>query len=115
MDPRLISAAALAVIGLVLIWFVIRVWLTHPINRVFVLGPFVTENGLRVLLNNCPTILAVGLFALTAAAAKLAYALRWANHGNESVADFFGAAEAAFAIWAAGCVLIAAVRLCRKG
>lgn len=115
MDPRFISAIALLLIGLSLIGFVVRVWLTHPVNRVFIVGPFVTEDGLRLLLRNLPTGFALGLFALAAGLAKIAYAARWSgNETGENLADFFGIVEAVFAVWAAGCVLVTLVRLCRK-
>jgi hypothetical protein len=100
--------------GVVMIYFVIRVWLTHPVNRVFYLGSFVTEKGLELILRNCPTIFGMGLFFLSAASAKMAYTLRWANQQGGDFADFFGAIEAAFAVWAASCVTIATVRLCRR-
>ncbi len=115
-DPRIISAVALVIIGLALDGCVLRVWCTHPVNRVFLVGRFVTEDGLRFMLKHLSTIFALGLFAITAALAKFAYALRWrGNHAAESYADFLGTVEAIFAVWAAGCVLIATVRLCRKG
>jgi hypothetical protein len=115
-DPRIVSAIALMVIGLALTSFVIRVWLTHPVNRVFLVGQLVTEEGLRFMLKNLPTVFALGLFSITAALAKLAYAMRWqGNESAESYADILGTIEAIFAVWAAGCVLLATVRLCRKG
>lgn len=114
-DPRLISAVALLIIGLALTLFVVRVWLTHPVNRVFLLGKFVTEDGLRLMLANLPAVFALGLFAITAACAKFAYAARWRGEFVGHYADFFGLVEAIFAVWAAGCVLLATVRLCRKG
>lgn len=113
-DPRLISAIALFLIGFALVGFVVRVWMTHPVNRVFLVGKFVTEDGLRVMLNNLPTVFVLGLAALTMGAAKVGYAMRWAG-GPEYPADFLGTLEAIFLIWAAGCVFLAVVRLCRKG
>jgi len=114
-DPRLISAAALLVIGLLLISFVARVWVTHPVNRVFLVGKFVTEDGLRLLFKNLPSAFALGLFAIAAGCAKIAYVERWKGHIASELADFFGIIEAIFAVWAASCVIIAAVRLCRRG
>ena len=113
-DPRIISAIALLVIGLTINAFVVRVWRTHPVNRVFLVGEFVTEEGLRLMLKNLPTVFALGLFAIAAAFAKFAYAARWRGKVDNHFADFFGVIEAVFAVWAACCVMIAMVRLCRK-
>lgn len=114
-DPRIISAAALVVIGLVLCGFVVRVWLTHPVNRVFLVGKFVTGEGLRLLLTHLPAVFAAGLFAISAAMARFAYTARWKGEGFGATADFFGTIEAVFAVWAACCVSIMVVRLCRQG
>ena len=114
-DPRFVSAAALLLIGLALVGFVIRVWMTHPVNRVFLVGKYVTTDGLELVLKNLPTVFALGLFALTAALAKVAYAKRWAGSLGDHPADFLGTLEAIFSIWAAGCVLLAVGRLCRRG
>ena len=115
LDPRFISAAAFIIIGLCIIFFVARVWMTHPINRVFKVGPYVTEEGLRLMLSHLPTIFSLGLFSLAAGLAKGAYALRWRGNYNGNWADLFGLIEAIFAVWAASCVIVAVVRLCRKG
>lgn len=115
-DPRIVSGTCLLLIGLVLSAFVIRVWMTHPVNRVFLVGRFVTEDGLKLLLRNLPTAFACGLFAISMGAAKLAY-VDQGFEGNPAnhPAVFFGTVEASFAVWAAVCVTIVVARLCRKG
>lgn len=113
-DPRFVSAAALFLIGLALVGFVVRVWMTHPVNRVFLIGRYVTADGLELILKNLPTVFALGLFSLTAAIAKVAYALRWAGTLSGHPADFIGTLEAMFSVWAACCVLLGVRRLCRE-
>lgn len=114
-DPRIVSAVAFYVIGLAAIALTLRIWWTHPINRVFSIGPFVTEAGLRAILDNTPALFALGLFALSAGVARHMYWLDARGHPTPLPANFFGLIEAIFAIWAAASVIIAAVRLCRKG
>lgn len=115
LDPRQVSGAAFLLVGVIVCGFVIRVWITHPVNRVFLVGDYITGKGLRFLLNNLPTVFALGLAAISAGIAKFAYAARWTGDSMGSAADFFGTIEAIFTVWAAGCVCIAAWRLCRKG
>ena len=114
-DPRFVSAGALIVIGAILCGFIIRVWNTHPINRVFVLGPYVTQAGQALLLKNLPTVFAIGLGVIAAGGAKIGYALRWHGQAGGDWADHLGIIEMVFLLWAAGCVIVAAWRLWRKG
>ena len=114
-DPRLISAAAFLLIGLVFCTFALRVWNTHPVNRVFLLGPFVTEAGQLFILRNLKTVFFLGLFSIAEACAKVAYAYRWSGHPFGGAADKFGSVAAVFALVAACCVCVAARRLCQKG
>jgi hypothetical protein len=114
MDPRLISAVALLIIGLSVCGFVLRVWNTHPINRVFLVGDYLTEKGLRFLLKYVlVTAFAGGLYALAMAAAKFAYVARW--RGGAVPADAFGSIEAVFSVWAVVAVLWVVIQLGRRG
>lgn len=115
LDLRWLTASCFVAIGAIFIWFALRVWRTHPINRVFSLGPFVTEEGLRLLLSSVGTLFSIGLWLLSAGVARFSYWLRWNHHLASEIANFLGIIEAVFSLWAAGCVIIAAWRLCRKG
>lgn len=115
MDPRLVTALALGIVGMAAMMIAVRIWWTHPINRVFALGPFVTEAGLKALLRHTPTIFALGVFAVASAASHTAFVARWSGHLSTEWAHFFGLLEALFAVWAAGAVLLTAWRLWRKG
>lgn len=113
-DPRIITAVAYAIIGLSAITLALRIWWTHPINRVFSLGPYVTEAGLKALLRNVRTVFALGCFALASAASRFAYWQAGVVDAKTSHSHFFGAIETAFAWWAAVCVIIAVVRTLRR-
>jgi hypothetical protein len=113
MDPRLLTAFALFIVGLAATSLAVRIWWTHPINRVFSLGPFVTEAGLKALLVHSPTIFALGLFAYASSASHLAFVARWNGHIGTEAAHFFGLVEALFATWAAIAVTVTAWRLWR--
>lgn len=115
MDPRYITAVALLIVGIAALSVAARILSTHPINRVFTLGPFVTEEGLRALLKYTPTIVALGMFALACGASNIAYALRWEGRVSTETAYFFGYLEAGTAIWAGVAVIVTAVRLWRRG
>lgn len=111
MDPRLISAAALMIVGVIITRLAVRIWFTHSINRVFSLGPFVTAEGLEALLKNSFTIFMLGVFALSSAAARFAYWARWNEYLSTEVAHLFGLIEALFATWAAAMVVLTGWRL----
>lgn len=104
-DPRIVVACCFYVVGISAIGLALRIWWTHPINRVFNLGPFVTPAGLEFLLRYLTLgIFALGLFALSAGAAKHAY---WASDldcGTAEIARFFGFLEMLFALGGAGFV-----------
>lgn len=61
------SAFAFYVIGGSLLWLATVMWREHPINRVFRLGPYVTEKGLRALLGLWPFLFLFGAFVTACA------------------------------------------------
>ncbi len=75
-DLRLFSAAALFIIGFFFLMFSLRIWLTHPVNRVFTIGPFVTEAGLQLVLRHIPLIAILGVYALSTGLADVSYYAR---------------------------------------
>ena len=72
-DLRIVSAGALLVIGFCFLMFSLRIWMTHPVNRVFTIGPFVTEAGLQLVLRHIPLVFILGLYALSTSLADVAY------------------------------------------
>lgn len=50
--------------------------MTHPVNRVFTIGPFVTEAGLQLVLRHIPLVFALGFYALATALADAVHYAR---------------------------------------
>lgn len=99
-DPRFLTGPAFFGIGLFLFVISIRLWVVHPVNRVFRLGRFVTEDGMTALLNARVVFLAYGLLGLTSGMTRCIY---W--FGSRQVYDpavmFLGSLETGLAIWSA--------------
>jgi hypothetical protein len=111
LDPRYISGSCFIFIGLVFIITVIRILATHPVNRVFILAPFVTSEGQKFILRGCYTVLMIGCLAVADGSAKLFYAM---NLSRETM-DTLGTIVAGLSVIAAGCVIVAAWRVWRRG
>lgn len=64
---HLSTAIAYYIIAGVLLWMAAQLWKEHPVNRVFRLGPYLTEEGLRALLNGWYFVFLFGAFILSCA------------------------------------------------
>ena len=110
--PTLFTAAAYYVIGSLLIYVAGKVWLTHPVNRAFLLGPYFTERGARALMQAWPLVPLFGLFIFSCAAE---HHLNWfyANGNTElsELVKFMGWVEAGIADITAGILLLIVFRL----
>jgi hypothetical protein len=113
-DPRIITGIAYLIVGLSAIGVSLRIWWTPSINRVFSLGPFVTEEGLRFVLQHTRMVFALGAFAVASGLSRFAYWQAGVAHSSTGWHHFFGVVETIFAAWAAGCVIYAAWRACGK-
>jgi len=60
-DPHLWTAGAYCVIGLMLLAGALHIWWTHPVNRAFTFGPYLTEKGVRLVLRMLPLVWLFGL------------------------------------------------------
>ena len=112
-DPRILTGIALLVVGISATVLAMRIWWTHPINRVFSIGPFVTEKGLKALLRHSGTIYALGVFAIVSALSRLAFVGLRYGWVAPRLAYLMGLFEALFATWAALAVAVTAWRLWR--
>jgi hypothetical protein len=106
-DPRFISGTCFVFIGLTFILSVVKILNTHPVDRVFILAPFVTNAGQRFILKGCYTVIMIGCLAAADGCAKLIYALGL----SRSAMDTLGTVVAGLAVIAAGSVAVAAWRL----
>lgn len=113
-DARIVTAVSLWLIGLIVTGFTLRVWWTPPINRAFLFGPYLTQDGLRVVLRGWPVLFLLGALALTGGTSRFLYWLRWRGAEVDQAAAFAGAVEAALAAWAAGGLVIFAIRTWRQ-
>ncbi|WP_312487146.1 hypothetical protein [Sphingomonas sp.] len=61
-DPRLLVGPVMLALGVSFLTLSIRLWMVRPLNRVFRLGPYVTERGMKAVLNLRFTSFAFGAF-----------------------------------------------------
>ncbi len=64
---HLVTSIDYYIIGLVLLTCVFRVWWTHPVNRAFIFGRYVTPEGVKVILRNLPLVFLFGAFIASCA------------------------------------------------
>lgn len=110
-DARIVTAASLCLIGLIVTSFTVKVWFTHPLNRAFLFGPYLTEAGLRLALKGWPSLFLLGALAIAGGASKLAYWLRWRGDVPDELAAMLGLIEAALSLWSAGTLSVFSVRM----
>ena len=113
MDLRIVTGPAMLVIGGLILLLAYRLWWLHPINRVFRIGPFVTERGLRALLDMRQVFLAIGAFLTAQGAASVVF---WAFAGGDvqhGATRFLGSLSAGCGVWAAIAVGVTAYRIWR--
>ncbi len=99
-EPRVLTGPAFIVIGAVLLWIFLRLWLVAPINRVFRLGPFITERGMIALLTGRPVFLAYGLLGIVSGVCRCTYWF-FVRQVNAPIVLYLGSLETGLAIWAA--------------
>ncbi len=110
MEPRLFTGPAFIVIGAFLLTIALRLWVVHPVNRVFRLGPYVTERGMVALLNGRTTFLCFGLLGIVSGLTRTIY---WfvTPEVNAPGVRYLGSLETGLALWAAYLSVRTAVRL----
>ena len=111
-DTRFLTGPALILIGALLLTIALRLTLVHPINRVFRVGPFVTERGMKALLNMRIVFYAFGLLLVESGVFRCAYWYVYQDIHHPAVV-FLGSLEAGLAVWSAGLAIMAAARLWR--
>lgn len=109
-DLRYATGPALIIVGAVLLTVAVRLWMVHPINRVFRIGPFVTERGMRAVLGLRTIFLAYGLLLVESGTFRCAYWYLYQDVDAPVVA-FLGSLETGLAFWAAALSVRAAYRL----
>jgi hypothetical protein len=106
-DPLIYTAGAYYIIGLLLIVTASMLFSAHPVNRVFLLGKYLTPDGARVLMKNWPFVSMFGLFIFSCA---VEHHLHWLfSHGYPNLETgllFMGWIEAGISIITALIILI---------
>lgn len=106
------------IIGLSMLALAFTVWWTHPINRVFIFGPYLTTEGMRVVMMSWPL---VGLFGAFIFSCALDHNVDWlVSNGRSSLTELlklFGVVEAVIS-WITALIIVliggrSLVRLCR--
>ena len=107
---HLATAIAYLAIGGVLLRLAGVMWFSHPVNRVFLFGPYLTEEGLKLVLRSWPLVFLFGAFILSCAIDH-ALDLRLGNHhGVSRGLEIAAVTEAVISITTACCVLWVAAR-----
>lgn len=109
-DARIVTAFSLCLIGTIVCAFTAKVWWTHPVNRSLLFGPYLTPLGLEVMLKGWPMLFLLGLLAITGGVSRFIHWLRWRHLASDELASAAGLVEAAFSLWAAGALVIFAVK-----
>ena len=112
MDPRILTGPALLAAGGLLLFISGRLWLVHPVNRVFRVGPFVTPKGLEALLGLRMILCAFGLLIAESGVYRIAYWL-FERDVNARAVVLLGSLETGLALWVAYLSIVAGVRIWR--
>jgi uncharacterized membrane protein HdeD (DUF308 family) len=113
-DARIVTAICFCMIGSIVIAFTAKVWWTHPVNRAFLFGPYLTQKGLRALLHGLFMLSLLGALAIAGGVSRFVYWLRWRNQASDELAAGVGLVEAALSLWATGSLIFFAVRTWRE-
>lgn len=111
-DWRILGGPAMMVLGCCFLFFTYRLWVIHPVNRVFRLGPFVTERGMRAVLNLRLTLLSFGSCLVVYGLSSVVYWF-FRQRVDDPLVQFLGSLGAGLAIWAAGMGVFSVVRFLR--
>lgn len=111
-DPRMIAGPALIVLGLLMLFVTQKLWLSHPLDRARRLGPFVTEAGLRAVVELRLTLVAFGLFLSMQGVASVVY-WYFRREVDDPLVTFLGSCAAGLGVWAASLAVARGFRLWR--
>lgn len=98
-DLRFLTGPAMMVMGGFFLFVALRLWRVHPVNRVFRLGPYVTQEGMVALLNLRLTLFSYGAFLAVYGTASVVY---WylRRDVSDPLVQFLGSLGTGLAIWA---------------
>lgn len=113
-DPRMLAGPSLVVLGALHLFIAYRLWRVHPLNRVFRLGPYVTERGIKAVIETRLLLAILGLFFVVFGLAGIVF---WfaRRDVNDPVVSFLGSLGAGLGLWAAALATYSVLRLWRAG
>lgn len=100
------TAVAYYIIGFSMLAAAFSVWWTHPINRVFIFGRFLTPDGMRLVMMSWPMVALFGAFIFSCAVDH--HVEYFYSHGNPELLNavvFFSIVEAVISCLTAGIIL----------
>lgn len=110
LDLRFLSGPAMLVLGVCFLILAARLWWVHPVNRVFRIGRYVTEEGIRAVVRLRVTFIAFGSFLTFYGLASVVF---WFTERGvfDPLVQFLGSLGAGLGVWAAGMALLDLWRL----
>jgi hypothetical protein len=109
-SPTIFTAVAYYFIGGVTLWVAMAVLATNPVNRVFLMGKYLTPEGARLLLRSWPVVFLFALFILSCA---VEHHLHWlSEHGwpeKYIYVLFMGWIEAGISLITAAIILLGVI------
>lgn len=113
LEPRFLIGPAECVIGVLMVVIAYRLWAVHPLDKVLRLGPYMTPEGLKILLAIRIEFFAFGSVLVVGGFTRFLY---WFGHRNvnDPFVLLFGSMEALLSLWAAALAINMAVRLWGK-
>ena len=109
-DARLVTAVCLWIIGAIVWGFTIKIWWTPLSERPFLFGPYLTPDGVRLILPGLTPLFLIGAVAMAGGLGRFAYWLRSRGMVDDGLAATAGLVEAAFSLWAAGALILFTIR-----
>lgn len=112
-EARVLTGPAMLVIGSLFLWVAYRLWAVSPINRVFRLGPYVTEEGIKAVVRLRLYFLALGLFLTMQGMSNITFWFIAGRNIQSFAVQFQGSLAAGFAVFAAVKTVVVMLRLWR--
>lgn len=113
---NLMTAVAYYIIGSLLIYISVKVWMTNPVNRVFLFGDYLTQRGVKTLMACWPLVSLFGVFIFACAAEHhLHYLYALGDTDIILYVTFMGWIEAAISLITALVVIYIAARWVTRG
>lgn len=105
-SAHLWTAFAYYIIGAALLGMAATVWWTHPVNRVFLIGRYLTPEGMKAVLMSQPLVALFGAFIFSCALDH--HVEYFMQHGHPELAPalhFFSTVEAVIS-WATALIIV---------